>query len=514
MRRQPMPERVLATVLFTDIVGSTERAAAIGDRRWQELVARHHRIVRSELKRFRGREIDTAGDGFFAIFDRPANAIACALAIVASVAALGLQVRAGLHAGEVEPSGRKVGGIAVHTAARVVGQAQADEVLVTATVRELVAGSDFEFADRGMAALKGVPGEWHLFAVAQSAHPADASTGIEAPAANQTRLGVSPLLGAAALVGVLALGAGAAVLLPRLLAEPAKPIVPGVDSVARIPAGAEAFDLALDVGSQPKGLAAGGGAIWVLNFDDQTLSRIDPATRKVVATKAVGGPPTGLTYGADAVWVTTGFTTGQEGSVVRFNARSNQADHPLIAIGNGAQAIAFGLGALWVVNPIDGEVLKIDPSTNSIVKRIQVGASPGAIGVGAGSVWVASTLDNQILRIDPTTYATGAPIQLRAAPTAIAVTEDAVWVTSDTGDTVTRIDPESGTLIKDIGVGDGPNGVAVTNDAVWVAVGREGKVVRIDPKTDLVVATSTVEGSPDSLVVDDSGAVWVSVHAQ
>jgi class 3 adenylate cyclase len=165
VREPSQPERVLATVLFTDIVGSTERARALGDRRWRDLVQRHHELVRRDLERFRGREVDTAGDGFFATFDGPARAIRSGKAIVESVRTLGLEVRAGLHTGEVELAGDSVRGIAVHTGARVASYAGAGEVLVSQTVRDLVAGSGIEFDDRGAHELKGVPGEWRLYAV-------------------------------------------------------------------------------------------------------------------------------------------------------------------------------------------------------------------------------------------------------------------------------------------------------------------------------------------------------------
>jgi len=165
VRRGPEPDRVLATVLFTDIVGSTERAAALGDRRWRELLEAHHGVVRRELERFRGREVDTAGDGFLATFDGPARAIRCATAIRDGVKTLGLAIRAGLHAGECELHGSAVAGIAVHTGARVAALAKADEVLVSSTVKDLVAGSGIEFEDRGVHALKGVPGEWRVYAV-------------------------------------------------------------------------------------------------------------------------------------------------------------------------------------------------------------------------------------------------------------------------------------------------------------------------------------------------------------
>jgi class 3 adenylate cyclase len=157
-------DRVLATVLFTDIVGSTERAAALGDASWSALVESHHATVRALLARYRGREIDTAGDGFFAAFDGPARAIRCAQAAVEAVKPLGLQVRAGLHTGEVATIGATVRGIAVSIGARIGGMAGPSEVLVSQTVKDLVAGSGLEFRDRGEHVLKGVPGAWRVFA--------------------------------------------------------------------------------------------------------------------------------------------------------------------------------------------------------------------------------------------------------------------------------------------------------------------------------------------------------------
>jgi pimeloyl-ACP methyl ester carboxylesterase/class 3 adenylate cyclase len=160
-------ERILATVLFTDIVGSTAKLAEVGDRRWRELIQQHHAVVRRQLVRFSGREIDTAGDGFFASFDGPARAIRCARAITEGVRELGLDVRAGLHTGECELVEGKVGGIAVHIGARVAAEAAPGEVLVSSTVKDLVAGSGIGFRERGVVELKGVPGEWRLYSVEQ-----------------------------------------------------------------------------------------------------------------------------------------------------------------------------------------------------------------------------------------------------------------------------------------------------------------------------------------------------------
>jgi len=164
-RSVPESNRVLATVLFTDIVDSTEHAARVGDRAWRDLLDVHHALVRKELTRFRGREIKTVGDAFIATFDGPARALLCACTIRDGVAQLGIEIRAGVHTGEIELAGSDIGGIAVHIAARVIAAAGRSEVLVSSTVKDLAAGSGISFSDCGSRVLKGVPGEWHLFAV-------------------------------------------------------------------------------------------------------------------------------------------------------------------------------------------------------------------------------------------------------------------------------------------------------------------------------------------------------------
>ncbi len=158
-------DRVLATVLFTDVVGSTARAAEIGDRRWSDLLAAHHTAIRREIARYRGQEVDTAGDGFLAMFDGPARAVRCAMGSVAAVHEIGLEIRAGLHTGEVVRAAGEPGGIAVHIGARVAALAGAGEVLASSTVKDLVAGSGLRFVEHGIHKLKGVPGRWHIYAV-------------------------------------------------------------------------------------------------------------------------------------------------------------------------------------------------------------------------------------------------------------------------------------------------------------------------------------------------------------
>jgi class 3 adenylate cyclase/alpha-beta hydrolase superfamily lysophospholipase len=163
-RTPPMPDRVLATILFTDIAGSTEHAAEVGDRRWRELLGRHDTLAREQLERYRGREVKMTGDGLLATFDGPARAVTCAGAIGREMRALGLEVRAAVHTGEVELRDGDIGGIGVHIAARVMGLARPNEVLVSSTVKDLVAGAEIRFEDRSVQSLRGVPGQWHLFA--------------------------------------------------------------------------------------------------------------------------------------------------------------------------------------------------------------------------------------------------------------------------------------------------------------------------------------------------------------
>ena len=163
VREEAEPDRVLTTLMFTDIVGSTAKAAELGDRAWQELLTKHHRLVRAQLARFRGSEVDMVGDGVFATFDGPARAVRCASAIADGLEALGLGARAGVHTGEVEQADGGVRGLAVHIAARIAAAAQAGEVLVSSTVKDIVAGSGIAFDERGEHELDGVPGTWRLF---------------------------------------------------------------------------------------------------------------------------------------------------------------------------------------------------------------------------------------------------------------------------------------------------------------------------------------------------------------
>jgi len=513
MRRRGDDGRALATVLFTDIVGSTELASELGDVHWKQVLATHHGVVRKTLKRYNGREIDTAGDGFFATFSRPADAIRCASDIIDQLRAIGIHIRAGIHMGEVEQMGAKVGGIAVHIGARVAAKAGADEILVSSTVRDLVAGSDIRFGERGMYDLKGVPGEWRLLSVDRElSGDAPAKPLIEAPQAKAARRRTLPALavgiGAVALIGIV-------VVLVLVLRTSTSNVVavPGADTLSRIDTRSNRFAGTVAVGTGPAEATGGDGSIWVLNVDDSTFSRIDSVSGKVLATpRSVSGTPTGVAFGAGSVWIATGFGTssGQPGLVLRYDVASGPAKK-VITVGNGLSSIAFGDGSIWVTNTITNSLGRIDPDANAVVDTIRVGNSPQAVAAGGGSVWVANTLDNSVWRIDEATHKVVSRITVLGPPTALALDGATLWVLSETGNTVSKVDTGTGTTVATIRVGAQPIGIVAGPGGVWVAADQGHDVERIDEAKSAVVLRLRVDGSPGGIAMDGAH-VWVTVR--
>jgi streptogramin lyase/class 3 adenylate cyclase len=513
-------KRFLATVLFTDIVGSTDVASELGDVRWRELLSRHHALIRKELKRFGGREIDTAGDGFFATFDAPAGGIRCACAASEAVEELGIDIRAGLHFGECEQMGKKVGGIAVHTAARVLSVAGPSEVMVTSTAKDLVAGSGIDLKDHGVHQLKGIPGEWRLFVVSaldgtERPPPLDPEVAAELrdriqPTPGLRRRRVPIAIGAAVVVVAIAIGG-------FLLTRNEETVIPGPNTVAEIPAGANAFSRAIGVGDTPSGVAAGEGSIWVINQSDSTVTRIDPVgDQPVVATKSTFGVPTGVATGEGATWITTGFgAAGTEGTLDQLDPASNDIT-PVQNVTAAAKAVAVGSGSVWVTDGVNDRVLRIDPATGAVV-AIQVGERPAAIAIESGeggSVWVANALGQSVTRIDPSDDEPQR-FDLASAPTGIAVDDKGnVWVTSSEANSVTRLDPTGHTVVTITnGVPRGPAAIAVAGGRVWVAGTLASAVARIDAATNTVTGSVSVDGTPSGLAVDAAADVWVTVRS-
>jgi YVTN family beta-propeller protein len=522
-RRTEDPERLLATVLFTDIVGSTQLASELGDRGWRQLLDRHHAFVRKALKQHGGREVDTAGDGFFATFDRPGRAIRCAEDLVNGLSRMGIQIRAGIHMGEVELMGPKVGGIAVHIGSRVMSKAGPGEVVITSTVRDMMSGSDLAFDDRGLQELKGVAAQWRLFTVKPKVRPAGQAEAMTVPAEVEARRRTSFRLVMAG-AGVALVGAAVGIVLATRDGGQSQ-FVPAPNTVVRIDPQSGDVVGGVTVGTTPMSVAFGHGTVWVANFDARTIQRIDPKTNQ--AGPAFGGlktNPTGLAVGGGFAWVTSSIS----GTVWKIDPSTNLVQ-PIdfgvgvkgVAYGESSTVSAVGLtpGAVWVTNSVKGTVLRIDPRITPTAPAVdtidfRVGSGPGGIAVGAGSVWVADTTGSKVFEVDISTNdVVGRGIRIpRGHPEQVAFGEGYVWVTNTLDDSVTRIDPETDEPRRIPRVGDGPTGVAAGAGAAWVTNSLDGTVSQIDPETAKVVRRITVGFSPNAVVVG-AGSVWVALRS-
>jgi YVTN family beta-propeller protein len=502
---------LLTTVLFTDIVGSTERAAFLGDRSWKDLVARHHAIVRRELRRFHGREVDTAGDGFFATFEQPVEAIECATVIIDGLRSLDLQIRAGIHMGEAEVMGHKVGGITVHVASRILDEAAPGEILVTNTVREVTVGADVSFSDRGVHRFKGVPDEWHVYAVQwQPRELPSLPAGIVAPSAAGSRRRVH---WAAALAGVLLVTAVAVATVYVLQAggrgSPAATVLP--NSAVQVDQATRRVDTVVPITS-PTGVAAAADTVWVLSKEG--LVNAIPAAGGPATPIRLPGSPTGIAADDDAAWITFGhgIPGESEGIVLRVGAVSHQQRTISLGPGSGATGIAVGEDGVWVVNEISSSLTRIDPVTRMVSKTVPVGEQPVAVATGEGSVWVAHAVDRSVWRFDPRTMERTAAISLADAPNAITIAFGRVWVTSSTGNSIAVLDAVTNTPITTIDVDQGPRGIAAGARDVWVA-GARGSIVCIDATSRLLEPDVCVSlPGPAEGVATSGDSVWGTVQ--
>lgn len=458
---------------MTDIVGSTEHASELGDSAWRELIQLHHALVRKSLTEHGGREVDTAGDGFFAIFDAPADAVACALDITTRVADLGIEVRAGAHTGEVEQIGSKVGGITVPIASRIMAEAGPGDALVSSTVRDLAAGAGLTFEDRGSRTLKGLAGEWRLYAASRPQPSADVSqpaADLGARRAAAVRRARSrpiwrrrPRVTALAVVGLAIVLATAGLLAWQPWLRPALGAIKD-NSVGQIDIGRNVITASIEVGQLPGGAVVEDGALWVTNTGSDTLSQIS----------------------ADAQTVTR-----------------------IIDVGRNPVGVAATEGSIWVANSGSRSVTQISTSTARVVNEIPVGNGPTAVAAGAGYVWVTNSGDSTVTRIDPNTATPDLRIPVAARPIAVAAGDSGVWIASADGATVTHLDPQTGvTLASPIPLGGLPVGIALGRDAVWVAT-TDGRITRINPLDDRIATIVETGGSLSSIVADDS-AVWVA----
>jgi class 3 adenylate cyclase/streptogramin lyase len=515
------PSNVLRAVLFTDVVGSTELARELGDQRWGRLLEAQRRIVREELRANRGREVDTAGDGFFALFEGPADAVRCAFVAVRRVQELGLDIRAGIHFGEVELAGVNVHGIVVHTGARVMAQAGAAEVVITQTVKDLVAGARFTFGERGVAELKGVPGTWALYDVLQvddllRPEPVEDATVAterrERASAGIPRRSRPRWVVPAAVLSVLAIGLAA-----FLIAKPEPNHVPGAGTVARID-GAR-FDAPVIVGQFPVALTEGDGRVWVMDRQSQIywVEESDGSS----GSRGSDGVPTDAAIGAGSLWITYGFGTAgsPDSTVSRLDPAAGQISAAFVTP-IGSQAIAYGADAVWVSDPNTGTVARYDPvSRETETIALPRAARPDAIAFGdlaGASIWVADSLSPNLYRLSPDAAHGVRTYTLGGTPTAIAVGSDAVWVASDERDAVYAFDPATGSIRTSTDVGgqgcNGPVSVAVGRDGVWVACSLSQQVIRLDPQRGTITETLPVGAAPIAMTTAQDGSVWVAVQ--
>jgi class 3 adenylate cyclase/streptogramin lyase len=506
--------RGLGAVLFTDIVGSTQVAAEMGNTRWGELVARHHRILRGLIRRFAGREIDTAGDGFFVVFERPADAIRCAVDATEAVRGLGIEVRAGVSFGELEMVGRKPGGLVVNTAARVMSVAGPGEVLVPASVREIVPGAGITFSEHGVHQLKGLDGEFRLFGVT-GIDGREVVPPLEEDEAAERRREIFPagrrrwalLVGVGA--GVLALIVVASILFSGG-SETAKQASGTRYSVAMIDARSGDVRSPVSVGNQRSisldfvdhPMAVGEGGVWLIQAP--LLLHIDPLHEDVRTDQIdVGLGPSGSVVTAfDAVWVLTGNT------LYRINPATDEADVFLqlpLASGITTSSVAVA-DSIWV-GESDGTLIRLDPRTRA-QERSETGLAVDKLAATKDSVWVADVLAGEAVRFDPNDlHQMGKPIEIRGSIDQIFARGDYLWVLDRHSGFVTRItssDPGG----RPARVGDGATDMAVGPDAVWVG-DRGGSLYRVDPLT-LEVTELPIGAAVMGVGVEEaSGSVWV-----
>ena len=489
---------MLATVLFTDLVGSTERAIELGDRAWRELLRRHHAAVRRELRRFGGHEVDSAGDGFFATFPQPADAVRCGLAIRAANRPLDLAVRSAVHTGEVERIGPKVGGVAVHLAARVLSAAEPDEILVTSTVRELVAGSGLTFEDAGTKTFKGFTDPWHVFRVTGPEPSAVAE-----PSADEAELAAPFPRRAVALGGLIGavLLAGALALLGITGGEPE--LEAGPNTVVRIDSANDLGDV-VSVARGPSSLAYRDEALWIAS-EAGTVTRIDTGD---LTTQVAGGVgiPTTVAAADDLVWVGQAYG----GTVSRIDSETVQVRESVDIHGRDIEALG---DAVWLTDDVGDRVVRLSATTldEDGAVALESATGPRSIAGADGSIWVANERAGTVVEIDSATSTlVGHPIGLGSPPTGIAVGGGSVWVTSFAADRLYRIDPEQGRVAATVETCDGPDAVAASDDGVWVAC-RVGHVVQRLDLEGAPVADIAVPAVPAALAVEPDG-VWVALR--
>ena len=507
----------LGAVLFTDIVGSTAIAAEMGNTRWSELVERHHRIVRRLIARYGGREVDTAGDGFFVAFERPADAIRCAVDATEDVRELGIEIRAGVAFGELGAAGKKPSGLVVNTAARVMAVAGPGEVLVPGSVKEIVPGTGISFVEHGVHRLKGLDEEFRLHLVTGvDGHEVDPP--LEETQAAERRREIFPT-GARRRALLVGIGAGAlalvaaALLIPGLLAEDDGRVEgPVTHAVARIDPSTGAIEASIPLGhaGPPEHgwdyldhpLAAGEGGVWLMRTPH--LLHIDPLHEEVrsdVITVGIG-ESISVETGADAVWALRARV------VYRIHPGTDEVREALVLpVPSGISTWSMSLGQdLWV-GVSDGTLVRLDPSTGAR-DQVDTGLSIDAIAATRDAVWVADILAGDVFRFDPETLRREGRVQIRGSLDEVEAGDDGVWVLDRGVGVVSLIDGTSNSIRGSARVGNDATDMAVDETGLWVS-DNDGSLYHVDASTMRARRISMGVEVLGVTVDEADGAVWV-----
>lgn len=508
----------MRAAVFLDIVDSTQIASQLGDERWQSLLSRELQILRKLLRERGGEEIDVAGDGLFALFREPTPAVRFAAGAAEAIRTIGLEIRAGVHFGEVEFADGKPAGIVVHTGARTMGTGGAGEVIVTGGVRDLLTGGHLRFEGHGTHELKGVPGSWQLFRLVEiDGRKLSPPAVAEVAASRREEAAVAPALvrRRTFLAGVAA-AAAAGSLGAYLLTREGKPTTslprsnrvfrldPATDELTMLPS-----KLSFPAGGALSCIAVGEGGVWV---GGSVLHHIDPNDSDVVDVRvpSAGGLQvvTDVATGHDDVWFAD----------IRSLYRIDPADDELLdsyrfeveqennATRTLPTAVVVGFNSVWVCFE-DGSLFRFDAGAKlRRPTRIPLDGVLSDLVVTAGALWVGDEF-GRIIRVDPDILRI-TPIEVGGQPKALTATDDRVWAVDPTG-IVVVVDPEARREAERIPVEGELVDIAAGLDAVWIA-DRDGDLIELDPTLRRVVDRTTVGGPISALAVDEErGVVWI-----
>jgi YVTN family beta-propeller protein len=502
------------TMLFTDIEGSTRLLKQLGAE-YGALLDEHRRILRASFDAFGGREMDTQGDAFFAVFDRARNAVGAAVQAQRALAGASwpegaeCRVRMGLHTGEPEVGEEGYHGMAVHRGARIAAAAHGGQILLSDATRQLVeddlpAGAALR--DLGVQQLKDIERPEHVYQVVvdglQSQFP-PLRTVASAERGKRRRRTVA--LAVAALVGLAAVAAVALVESVGSSSSQSHLLAANSVGVYDASSGKMHSQFALDV--SPSAVAAGFGSLWVVDAQGDSVSRVDPDKGVVNQTIDVGHGPAGIAVGAGYVWVANGL----DGTVAKIDPKTNSVVDTINGVGNGPDGLAIGGGFVWVATSNDSGLTRIGVADDEVAGRIAVPGGANGVAVGFGSVWVTGQNSGDVNRIDMRTHSVLATLHSGSGAGPVVAGAGAVWTANTLDGTVTEVDPATTKIRATIPVGSGPNSITAQPGAVWTANGASGTLSSIDPGRATVSRTVPTGSAPAGLAIE-GGRLYATVQ--